>query len=342
MAVARQVIFNIFAAIFALAVSGVVPSSQNYWIVISTLLAMQMSLAVTQKRKFGELFVLGLLTAMLAFFASLLVQFVFVLAFFLAGVVFAVMWVSKREVGGANTAFLVGFSVVLSAGLPGVFAIGVERFFCILLGFFIAIVLRCMPWVNDFSVEAKKAVADCLDSLSQLAQVIFSSYTATNYKERSYDFEKLLHDKRSHFLYAISQARLTVAQAPVGKRENFVTTLLTLDHLYEILLALGGLLYRVEDHATFSVASQEFVSVAQAIVASLQTLSEELAGRQCPDLAEVLLLEKIQQFEEMNQGTLQVVAREPIVFMLFTHDLRALFAGIQILANSLALVRQYD
>jgi uncharacterized membrane protein YccC len=342
MTAVKQVIRNIIAALLALGFYSILPGSQGYWIVIATLLALQVSNHSLLRRKIIFLVTLGLLTAALTFIANIIAKPVFVLAFFLALMVFSSILVAARDTRYWSAAFLVSFSVLLSAGLPVDIDVSGERFFYILLGFVIAILLQFLPFAHRLLPDVKRSVADCLDNLGQLTQAIFSCYTTTAYTEQLYMSEKLLHDQRIEFLQAMSQARLLAGQLVGRDRESFATILLTLEHVYEIILALGSLLYRVNDHSTFAVASQELINIAQSIATSLQVLSEGLAGQQSPDLAEIPLLEKIQQFEEVNQSALQVVAHEPIVFMLFIHDLTALYAAIQLLAESLVMVKHYE
>lgn len=95
------------------------------------------------------------------------------------------------------------------------------------------------------------------------------------------------------------------------KRKKFPIN--KIERIYELIMALGLLRYRVKDHTTFEIIDQELKNI-------LSALNERLSKPHFPNDLE----ENIDRLEDVYQGALKVASQEPLVFLFFIQDLRAL------------------
>lgn len=176
----------------------------------------------------------------------------------------------------------------------------------------LSLVLLSIIWLQGrfvSQVRIKKSIARCLKCLSALCQFVHS--TDITYSIRQ-------HKKRKAFLNAISDLRV-LAYAP-----HYQACLSLLDELYATILSLNALFYRVSDSSIFEVAHLELETTASCLMTSFQALAVLVRrGESFPGVSDALH-ECIRQLEEVHQSALQVVAPEPMVFMLFIHDISVL------------------
>lgn len=169
-----------------------------------------------------------------------------------------------------------------------------------------------IPWLfSDVNV----ALAKCLQRLSQLNQAIFTCYLTRDYFEQHYVYEKLFHDRRRDFLFAMKKFR---------RYKNYEDISRHIENLYEIILSLGLLIYRVPDASTFEIASKEFYAITENLSVMFRDLSAFLLDKKDFPSLPFSLVENIQQLEEVNQSALQLVSPDPMVFLIFIQDLQAL------------------
>jgi len=111
-------------------------------------------------------------------------------------------------------------------------------------------------------------------------------------------------------------------------KKVFMPILKNVDYLYEIMLALGSSLYRVDDHSMFAVASKEFYAISASIDTRINELTENVFHKGDPVTHENILIENIPPLEEIYHSVIQVVSPEPKIFLLFIYDLYALNEAI--------------
>jgi hypothetical protein len=160
--------------------------------------------------------------------------------------------------------------------------------------------------------------------LAGLSRAIFSCYMTHNYMDNYFNHEKTLHSERSRYLYEINQARCWVDKTTGAPQHFFLRIIDLLEQAYEVLQAISLLIYRVEDHSTFAVADKEFLAISGSVVNEFDRLAEQLRRKKSSIARTNILNENIYEFEEINRSALQVVAREPLVFMIFIQDMHEL------------------
>ncbi|MDR3478994.1 MAG: hypothetical protein P4M14_13310 [Gammaproteobacteria bacterium] len=305
---------------------------EAYWIVISALLGVQFCPKLLWRGRLVVVLVAGLAAASLALLSQLISGYVFCLAVFLMlttyvsvslGVIYSAIW---------GVTFLTNFIATLSAGAGASSPFWAERFLCVLLGFVIAAFLQMIFFPSRSVASANIRLIQCFQRLSQLSRAIFSCFISRDYPEKHYIYDKGLHERRADCLYAITQLRNIW---PKIENIQFVSIVNQVEHLYEILLSLGILLQRVGDHTTFEVASVEFTALAVSITDCFQMLIDKIKHPQFPTRMDEAFTEAIFQLEEINRSALQVVAREPIVFMFFINDLNELKEALLKLAEDI-------
>jgi hypothetical protein len=171
--------------------------------------------------------------------------------------------------------------------------------------------------------------------LVKLSHAIFRSYVTHNYAEEHFNYERKLHKCRSDFLDTMNQARLLLGKMRVKEQQKFSLLLDDVEQIYEILQSLSLLVYRIEDHSTFAVADKEFLAISSGIDTHLRQLAKALTAKKHKPSPASVLGENIYELEEINRTVLQVVASDPVVFMIFIQDLYVLDKVIARLSNAI-------
>ncbi len=133
--------------------------------------------------------------------------------------------------------------------------------------------------------------------LAKLQKIILACYFQKDYRENQFEYEKKIHNQSRAVLKLLSKIVLTDQAG----------------YLYEIIISLGNLRFRVTDFATFEICAEEL----EAISLALATVFNKLTG-----MSE--LSASIEAFEEVYRGALQVAATDPLAFLFFIQDLYTL------------------
>ena len=317
----RQLLSVLMAALLAFGLAAYFPLQEGYWIGISALLGLYFSMRLLMQRHLLLLFSAALVTGWLAFITSMLASYAFLLALFLLALTFTMLYWGLRYASVWAATFVAGFYAIISAGLSTTTEGSVQRFYCIVLGFGIAIFVQLLFTRSRLATELRFTLASSLLRLSKLNHAIFRCYVTHNYAEEHFNYEKKLHQCRTDFLYEMQHARVSLAQLKESKREPFFVFINYIEQLYEIMQSLSLLIYRVEDHATFAVAEKEFLALSEKIDQRLRQLAKTMTTQQVQSDSVNVLGETIYELEEINRTVLQVVAHDPLVFMIFIQDL---------------------
>jgi hypothetical protein len=152
-------------------------------------------------------------------------------------------------------------------------------------------------------------LSSALYRLNQLQNKIFFIYLKRNYSEKHYFYEKELHQDRLRYFSVI----VRLYQSSLPKK-----TLEKMDELFEIITSMGNLRYRLKDDAIFEVCELELLNTTQAISRIFHLLMKN------KNIDTSDLFACIQSLESIYQRTLAVVLKEPVLFLIFIHDLYAL------------------
>jgi uncharacterized membrane protein YgaE (UPF0421/DUF939 family) len=320
----QQILRVLIAAILSFGLSAYFHIPEGYWISVSALLGLYFSMPLVLRRRYGLVVGIALAIGLLALITSLIAASTIQLAFFLFVLSLITVYIGLTYHGLWPAAFVASFYAILSAGLLTNLDGSMQRFCCIVLGFAIAIAVQIVFGRIRVAADLRYALAESLLRLAELSQAIFSCYVAHNYQEEHFNYEKNLHACRGSFLYKISQARTLLTHITSSQQQEFSTVVGCIEQCYEIFQSLGLLIQRVDDHSTFAVADKEFLALSGNVDTYLRQMATEINTQKIRHEEYAILSENIYELEEINRTVLQVVAKDPLVFMIFIQDMYAL------------------
>jgi hypothetical protein len=338
----QQILRVLAAAILSLGLVVYFHIPQGYWISVSALLGLYFSAPLAMQRQYGLFISIALAIGLLAVVTSLIADSVIQLAFFLFFLSLVTIYIGLTYPGLWPSAFIASFYAVLSAGLQTNLDGAMQRFACIVAGFAIAILVQIVFTRGRLMADLRFTIADSLLRLAQLNQAIFSCYVTHNYQEEHFNYEKRLHASRGSFLYKINQARALLTKIASSQQQKFAAILDSIEQCYEIFQSLGLLIQRVDDHSTFAVADKEFLALSGNVDTYLFQMAAEINTRKIKHQQSTILSENIYELEELNRTVLQVVAKDPLVFMIFIQDMYALDRMFARLSAAIAICIQKD
>lgn len=302
---------------------------EAYWLILSALLLVQVYFNDLFWKNIFLIFISGVIIALNVFVANFAAENMLVLAFYLLFTTFVTVYVGLFNSTFLLTAFFINLFGTLSAGLSVDDGDIIARVGCVLLGTCVAMLVRIIFWPPRIKQELKRELDDCLSQLNDLQKEIFAIYLNRDYLDKHYGYEIELHQKRMQILAFIQKIRSlsvkkTAAAGLAKKCLNHVT------NIYEIIIALGNLRYRVKDHTTFEVCEKELKQITEAISSELIDLAKH---KSTSDLSH--LLTGIRAFEEIYRNTLILVGNDPIVYLISIRNLYALHDELKLLADDM-------
>ncbi len=337
MAQFRQILRLILAAAIGLWLAHTLQWNESYWIVIAALLSLQMSSAPLLRQKEFTLVGTAILAATAATITNFIAPQVELLAAFLFCSTLATVTAGLRWPMFWGATFLINFFAALSSGFPTNLDGVNKRFLCILMGFSIAIVLQTCFFPGRLRDDVRGALTQALQDLIELSQAIFNCFLAVDYPEKQFEYVKKVQQKRRDFSYSISVARALMKKMKKDK-DKYADLTCAIEALYEIIQALGTLLYRVEDHSTFQIIYKELLALSDTIYQDLRALKLFLLKKTKSAPLQDTLKDNIFQLEDVNHAAISVAAKDPMVFLLFIQDLFALQKGMTDLSADIAAV----
>jgi hypothetical protein len=320
----RQSLRLILAAIITLSLSEYFHYPESYWMVISALLALHVSSNPLLRHKDFFLLSVALLAGAMAASSSLIMPYVFGLAIYLLVTTFCTVNVGLWWPAFWAAAFVANLLTNISSGFGVDMQQTLQRFLFIVAGFFIAIILQILFFPNRLRNDCKLVLTQCLQQLSELNQAIFDCYLAADYPDKQFQYEKRLHQKRRDVSYEISIARQLIGKMKKSEKLSLLPVFCSIEQIYEIILSMGLLDYRIEDRSTFELAYKEFLEIANHIDAQLRAIKIQLLKNKSSAINSETLKEAIYQFEDISRATFDVAAKDPMVFLLFIQDMYAL------------------
>ena len=164
----------------------------------------------------------------------------------------------------------------------------------------------------------RKSFSDCLKALANYQRLLFFAYLKKDYLTKRIQYEKKLFKARMQLLKVFQAAR------KFKKDSLEEVVFLKIEHLAEIIFSLHQLRLRVDDYSVFIFCAPEMARLQQVITQLLLKASQcILKSHQW--IAADILLDQIHAFEAIYNKTLQVISKEPIIFLFFIQDLYAFY-----------------
>lgn len=161
-----------------------------------------------------------------------------------------------------------------------------------------------------------------LFDLDYLNKDIFSCLLQPEYVDNIYLFERRIHLQKIQCLRSLHRLREVVGSIErrnTDKEYLYSSWLNQLEGLFSNMLDYSQLRRRVTDYTTFSVCSQEFAGILQAMDGLFECISS--CDREKLDMQVQALKNQIYRLEENYHHVLQIASREPLPFLLFIDSL---------------------
>jgi hypothetical protein len=296
----QQAIRTLFAGAVATLIIYFWPESQSNWVLLSALLIVQIRLTVPWFKQIVWQLITAVIAVIFILLSSSLAPSFWVLAVYLALVSFALAYYGFKKSSLFLPFFLINLWVLVASGIPVSGQETISRAECILIGAAIAMLVTVSLWPATLKREANTALAMCLETCKQLVIVIFDIYLRRDYAEKHLYYEKEIYELCQQFFYY---------------KKTLTGSHLAVDAIFEIILSLSSLRYRVKDYSTFEIIHDELKATSQILIQKLTSVPEE---------SNELLQVSIEQLESAYESTLKVAAKEPLVFLFFIFNLKAL------------------
>jgi hypothetical protein len=318
----KPFIFYLLTALLGLVLALVFPYAESYWLVLSILAAFYLANTQIVPQTNPGFICVGLVIAFLVTCSGYLLGFHLCQGIFLLVTVMVSVAIGVWQPRFWRSIFITNYLVVLGAAVGTDTTDALQRYFYVATGFMLVAGMRWIMFHSSTARQLKWFFANCLIKAAALSDTIFTVYLARDYQEKLFLYEKKLHWQRNAFLISLTTVRNVLNRFNYPKRAEFIKLLQYVEQLYEILLALGLLGYRVTDHSTFEVANKEFLALGEGVSAYLKALAAQL--RRGKLAVPTNFAEAIQELQDINNDALVVVAPDPMVFILFIQDFFAL------------------
>lgn len=157
----------------------------------------------------------------------------------------------------------------------------------------------------------------CLKSLDKLQKIIFYIYLKRNYAEQYYQYEKDLYFSSADAINSILRIKKTDEKISIQ-----------LNKIYEIIISLASLRYRIKDHTTFEVCEKELFALTTSISNNINDLINLIKKKPTKhDLKNMRT--SIKGFNKIYENTLQLVTNEPVQFLIFICGLKDLYKSFK-------------
>lgn len=295
----QQAVRTLVSGLLAIFVSYYFHSSQDGWIILAAVLLVQVRIGYLFSLQVLSQLIFGLLATLVVFLANALIGHIFLLAVFLSAISFVSVYLGFRQLNLFLPAYLISLLAMISGGMGVGISDVIMRSEFVLCGMIIAMIATLLLWPDTLHKESKNALATCLQICRKLINTIFSIYLQRDYAEKHLNYEKEIYQLSQRFFYFKNKLK--------GLDDK-------IDMVFEIIMVLGTLRYRVKDYAAFEIVHQELREV-------LSALMDRFNQR---EPANDKLTVSIDRLEEVYRSALQVAAHEPLVFLFFIYNLRAL------------------
>lgn len=188
---------------------------------------------------------------------------------------------------------------------------------CVWLGFVLALLCLQTRFLFPVSGLRWRSLA-YISSLQGLLLVLFDCYLQPTYPTRRYLYEKRIRDAKNVAIArsaALDGLLLSVADQKTSKLMVLSALKQQCDNLFFLLLESGQLRYRMSDHATFRFCADEMRQLQGHLEGELWLLQQAVLTDTVSMAQNDVVLS--QELEGLYESVLQVVAKEPVSFLLF-------------------------
>lgn len=160
-------------------------------------------------------------------------------------------------------------------------------------------------------------------ALAEYTQIFFAGLEASYYPQHIYRVERALHFKRMRCLQVIEAWQM------IAERSHTVKACARLKETFTLLIDASQLRFRISDFTVFGLCADEIKQLGKTLVAGLTQLEHQntLAANELQSIQQALA-----HWDAIYQQVVNVSAREPVVFVLFTETLKRLVLSLEQIA----------
>lgn len=326
-------LFMVSISIFA--VQSYFQDRQAYWLIWTGLGLALIYPSDNFKRQLCNIIFTGLLLAALIFVTGFFTSKGWLLAFYLIVITYFFVFFGRLYSTALFATWVVNLLVIVASSFNVTSIQNNQRIFFILLATLIVLLWQSIFWPYFYHQRWRACVVSVLENLHALNNEIFSCLLQPAYTTNIYLFERRLYLQKEKTLHAFNQLKNEMDRIKIENRSpenNHSELFAQLRLLYDIMLDYSLLRLRVTDHTTFGICAQSLTEIVSEIDNAFIEVKSIFLHKKFHIKAE-LLPKKIKEFEENDQHVLQVAAREPLAFLLFTASLTAFSREIMTLGK---------
>lgn len=322
----KTIVYLLLVIVTAYIVYFLTSSQQSFWIIWSAFIFSLISLGRTFNRRIGLIALSAIISALAAFIAGLCAYSIIALAIYLFLLTGACILFVETYPEYSVAAFIVPIFGILGGSITSSISEHFIKLFLIIGGGVIVMMAQFIFFYKFQANETRYWLVVAVDHLKVLSDEIFSCFQPA-YANNVYSFERRLHLQKMKFMRAVHKIR--EFNNSTGSRAPLQDVTSPLENIYDTLLDCSQLRSRISDPTILSLCTQEMdglITEINGLFAQLKLAIDKQAKINFNTLA---LTQKIMRFDEINQNVLQVTAREPSVFILFTASIKKLEQDMQ-------------
>lgn len=320
----KRIVYLLLVTASALVILFCFPEIHSYWVLY---VALSLSLLINGESFYKRLKVMGLTglsIVLTAFISGFLAESLLLVTIYLTLVTIICVYFSLKKIEYFLPLFFINLFAII-ASYPHLIVENVLMVIFGLLGTLIALIYQIIFWPHFVRNKLQFFFMKSLQSLKLLNNDIFACFLQSDYPDNIYLYERRIHVRKNCFMQSICKLRriLNIQGKNISedRKKTIEAMIRKLELLYETMLDYGQLRRRVGDHTTFGVCNDELTHISQEISKIFLEINAVFRYKN-PLLDTQGLAIKIKELEENYQNALHVVAREPLVFMLFIASLK--------------------
>jgi len=294
---------------------------QGVWLLAPALLFLNVSLETSLWQRSAMIIFTGSIAVIGILLGSLLAPYLAAQAIFLILVIGACTYFAALYQHYAYALFAVSFLVLLSIHGDNGYEPALVRAEITAIGVIVVLAAQLVLLPFAAANEYQRCKVLVFKSLGDLVTEIFSCLTSPAYPENIYLFERRVHVQTTDCLSKMAALAQRARAAGVNSETVYNDVL----SIFEILMDLSQIRWRVSDHTIFRLCSIELSEIDTSMTATLNAFPH--VGKPAELEKCIVAFERsINRLEDNLEHIVKVAAREPVVFILFLSALKALLA----------------
>lgn len=321
--VIKYFIVLLLAAFLAIDHQYSLSATQSQWQLLSALCLALITVGENFSERVAFILFSGLIAAILVFVAGFMSFSFYLQAIYLAIITFIAVYLGQWHANFFLPAFIVNLFALLVSVAPANLIESSQRSLAIVIGCIIIAFLQIIFALHfKTNLRARKFYLS-VENLQTLNNEIFNCLLQEDYTDNLYLYERRIHIAKINFIYSYEKLR--------GSTFDHKNHTLATEHLPDVYLELmdcAQLRLRVSDHTTFNLCKNDFIRINQILNDKFAALKAHILNKKDVRDTEDLSF-AIAQLEEVVATVLQIAAREPLVFYLFTSSLKKYAEGLE-------------